>query len=163
MSKKVLITGGAGYIGSVLTPILLEKGYEVCVIDNLMFDQISLLSCSHNKNFTFINGDAMDENLIKQEVAKADIIIPLAALVGAPLCKRNPKLAKMINYEAVKSLTSKSSLILGEIPKTVAKRKVTQFPLSSKYCSACTLSIPYSEIGRKGDSSVHIASFSPIP
>lgn len=49
MLKKVLITGGAGYIGSVLTPILLEKGYEVCVIDNLMFDQISLLSCSHNK------------------------------------------------------------------------------------------------------------------
>lgn len=47
--KKVLITGGAGYIGSVLTPILLEKGYEVCVIDNLMFDQISLLSCFHNK------------------------------------------------------------------------------------------------------------------
>ena len=88
MSKKVLITGGAGYIGSVLTPILLEKGYEVCVIDNLMFDQISLLSCSHHKNFTFINGDAMDEKLIKQEVAKADVIIPLAALVGAPLCIR---------------------------------------------------------------------------
>lgn len=109
MLKKVLITGGAGYIGSVLTPILLEKGYEVCVIDNLMFDQISLLSCSHNKNFTFINGDAMDENLIRQEVAKADIIIPLAALVGAPLCKRNPKLAKMINYEAVKMISDFAS------------------------------------------------------
>ncbi|HDZ4932287.1 TPA: NAD-dependent epimerase/dehydratase [Campylobacter jejuni] len=109
MSKKVLITGGAGYIGSVLTPILLEKGYEVCVIDNLMFDQISLLACSHNKKFTFINGDAMDENLIKQEVAKSDIIIPLAALVGAPLCKRNPKLAKMINYEAVKMISDFAS------------------------------------------------------
>lgn len=110
MSKKVLITGGAGYIGSVLTPILLEKGYEVCVIDNLMFDQISLLSCFHNKNFTFINGDAMDENLIRQEVAKADIIIPLAALVGAPLCKRNPKLAKMIlilHYLILKNLMMK--------------------------------------------------------
>ncbi len=105
MPKKVLITGGAGYIGSVLTPILLEKGYKVCVIDNLMFDQIPLLSCSHNKNFTFINGDALDEKLIKQEVVKADIIIPLAALVGAPLCKRNPKLARMVNYEAVKMIS----------------------------------------------------------
>lgn len=109
MLKKVLITGGAGYIGSVLTPILLQKGYEVCVIDNLMFNQISLLPCFYNKNFTFINGDAMDENLIKREVVKSDIIIPLAALVGAPLCKRNPKLAKMVNYEAIKMISDFAS------------------------------------------------------
>lgn len=102
MPKKVLITGGAGYIGSVLTPILLGKGYEVVVVDNLFYDQVSLLSCANYKNFTFINGDAMDATLIKQEAAKADIIIPLAALVGAPLCKKNAKLARMINYEAVK-------------------------------------------------------------
>lgn len=109
MPKKVLITGGAGYIGSVLTPVLLEKGYEVCVIDNLMFDQVSLLSCAYNKNFTFINGDALDAELIKQEVSKADVIIPLAALVGAPLCKKNAKLARMINYEAVKMISDFAS------------------------------------------------------
>ncbi|MFQ6343012.1 NAD-dependent epimerase/dehydratase family protein [Campylobacter sp. VTCC 70190] len=109
MPKKVLITGGAGYIGSVLTPVLLEKGYEVCVIDNLMFDQVSLLSCAYNKNFTFINGDVLDAELIKQEVSKADVIIPLAALVGAPLCKKNAKLARMINYEAVKMISDFAS------------------------------------------------------
>ncbi|MBZ7950244.1 NAD-dependent epimerase/dehydratase family protein [Campylobacter molothri] len=109
MSQKILITGGAGYIGSVLTPILLEKGYSVTVIDNLMFNQNSLLSCVHNKKFTFIHGDALDQTLIKQEVAKADIVIPLAGLVGAPLCKKNPKLAKMINYDAIKMISDCSS------------------------------------------------------
>ncbi|WP_276882906.1 NAD-dependent epimerase/dehydratase family protein [Campylobacter cuniculorum] len=104
MPKKVLITGGAGYIGSTLVPILLAKDYEVCVIDNLMFNQTPLLSCVSHKNFNFINGDALDENLVKKEVSKADIIIPLAALVGAPLCKKNPKLARMVNFEAVKMI-----------------------------------------------------------
>lgn len=104
MPKKVLITGGAGYIGSVLTPILLSKGYEVCVIDNLMYNQTPLLSCVSHQNFNFINADALDESLIKKEVAKVDIIIPLAALVGAPLCKKNPKLARMVNFEAVKMI-----------------------------------------------------------
>lgn len=107
--KKVLITGGAGYIGSVLTPELLEKGFEVTVIDNLMYDQISLLNCAKYKNFNFILGDVLDEALLKEQVAKHDIIIPLAALVGAPLCKRNPKLARMINFEAIRNLADLAS------------------------------------------------------
>lgn len=106
---KVLITGGSGYIGSVLTPSLLAKGYEVCVIDNLMFGQTSLLTCVHDKNFIFINGDVLDESLVKKEAVKADIIIPLAALVGAPLCKKNPKLARMVNFEAVRNLADLAS------------------------------------------------------
>ena len=106
---KVLITGGSGYIGSVLTPSLLAKGYEVCVIDNLMFGQTSLLACTQSRNFTFINGDVLDESLIKKEITKADIIIPLAALVGAPLCKKNPKLARMVNCEAIKKLADLAS------------------------------------------------------
>lgn len=106
---KVLITGGAGYIGSVLTHTLLEKGYQVCVVDNLMYNQVSLLGCVHYKGFRFINGDCLDEALIKREVANVDVIIPLAAFVGAPLCKRNPKLAKMVNFEAVKMISNFAS------------------------------------------------------
>ncbi|WP_270978583.1 NAD-dependent epimerase/dehydratase family protein [Campylobacter helveticus] len=109
MPKKVLITGGAGYIGSVLSPILLNKGYEVVVVDNLFYNQVSLLPLASYKNFRFINGDAMDATLIKQEVAKADIIIPLAAFVGAPLCKKNAKLARMINFEAIKMISDFAS------------------------------------------------------
>ena len=95
---KVLITGGAGYIGSVLTPTLLAKGYEVRVLDNLAFNQNSLLACACDEKFSFILGNVLDESLLKKEVAKADIIIPLAALVGAPLCKQNPKLPSMVNF-----------------------------------------------------------------
>ncbi|MCR2060864.1 NAD-dependent epimerase/dehydratase family protein [Campylobacter helveticus] len=109
MPKKVLITGGAGYIGSVLSPILLNKGYEVVVVDNLFYNQVSLLPLASYKNFRFINGDALDETLIKKEVAKADIIIPLAAFVGAPLCKKNAKLARMINFEAIKMISDFAS------------------------------------------------------
>ena len=105
MPQRVLITGGAGYIGSVLTPTLLAKGYEVTVLDNLMFDQISLLSCACYKNFHFVNGSVLDKPLLEKEATKADIIIPLAALVGAPLCKQNPKLARMVNFEQIKILS----------------------------------------------------------
>ncbi|KGI55284.1 NAD-dependent epimerase/dehydratase family protein [Campylobacter sp. MIT 97-5078] len=115
MAKSVLITGGAGYIGSVLTPILLDKGYAVTVIDNLMFDQVSLLSCVKYKNFSFILGDVLDKSLLEAQVKKHDIIIPLAALVGAPLCKRSPRLARGVNFEAVKNiadLASSSQILL---------------------------------------------------
>jgi nucleoside-diphosphate-sugar epimerase len=99
--EHILITGGAGYIGSVLTPFLLQKGYTVTVIDNLMYRQTSLLECFRFPNFNFIKGDASDDNLIKQQMEKSQIIIPLAAIVGAPACKMIPSLAKLINYHAI--------------------------------------------------------------
>jgi len=99
--KKVLITGGAGYIGSTLTPLLLENDFNVTVIDCLSFDQTSLLHCFQHPNFTFIRGDVSDDKLIKEQLDKADIIIPLAAIVGAPACSKNPALAKLINYDAI--------------------------------------------------------------
>ena len=99
--KKVLITGGAGYIGSTLTPLLLDNGYEVTVIDNLSFDQTSLITCIRNPGFTFIHADVTDKELIKHELDKTEFIIPLAAIVGAPACKKNPSLAKLVNYDAV--------------------------------------------------------------
>ena len=101
---KVLITGGAGYIGSVLTPWLLGKGHDVTVIDNLYYRQNSLLHVCANKNFDFMRGDARDEHLIKGIIGQFDVIIPLAAMVGAPLCERNKALARSVNLDAVKLL-----------------------------------------------------------
>jgi len=103
--KKVLITGGAGYLGSVLTEVLLNKGYEVTVIDNLLYKQTSLAPFTYNKNFKFILGDVTDSATLKGLVESHDVIIPLAAIVGMPACKSNPELAIKINYEQVRNIT----------------------------------------------------------
>lgn len=99
--KKVLVTGGAGYIGSILVPTLLDKGYEVTVLDTLMFGQSTLLEQCINPNFNFINGDVRDLNLLKKIVPHFDVIIPLAALVGAPLCKKDEMGTIAINRDAI--------------------------------------------------------------
>ncbi len=109
MGERVFITGGAGYIGSVLTPLLLKKGYQVTVLDNLSFKQAPLLESFSNPQFRFIHGDACDEALISEEVPKADILIPLAALVGAPACDRAPFLATVVNRDAIALLLKHSS------------------------------------------------------
>ena len=97
---KILITGGAGYIGSILTPLLLDKGYRVTVLDNLLFRQTSLLNCCINPDFAFIYGDISDRSAMKSLLASHDVVIPLAAIVGAPACSQNPALAKLVNEEA---------------------------------------------------------------
>ncbi len=106
---RVLVTGGAGYIGSVLVPELLNGGHAVTVLDNFTFGQPSLLDCCHNENLTIVRGDARDERLVKEWLAKSDIIIPLACLVGAPLCAQRPVEAQTINYDAVKMIVDHSS------------------------------------------------------
>ena len=88
MSYKILVSGGAGYIGSLLTPALLQKGYEVTVLDNLMYNQGSLFDLCSNNNFKFINNEINNINLIKG-INDFDIYIPLAALVELPLRKRS--------------------------------------------------------------------------
>ncbi len=109
MGERVFITGGAGYIGSVLAQLLLKKGYHVTVLDNLSFKQAPLLECFANPHFRFIHGDACDEQLIAKEVPKADILIPLAAIVGAPACDRAPLLATALNRDAIALLLKHSS------------------------------------------------------
>ncbi|MDP2593103.1 MAG: NAD-dependent epimerase/dehydratase [bacterium] len=104
MAEKILITGAAGYIGSVLTPYLLENGYDVIALDNFMFRQNSLLDCCKYKNFEIKRGDCRDEDVLKPLLAKADIIIPLAAIVGAPLCEQNKEAAETTNLGAIKTL-----------------------------------------------------------
>ena len=101
---KILVTGGAGYIGSVLVPELLGKGHEVIVVDNFMYNQQALLDCCHNENLTIFRGDVRDKALISKCMQKADAIFPLACLTGAPLCSQDPIGAQTINFDAVKMI-----------------------------------------------------------
>jgi nucleoside-diphosphate-sugar epimerase len=98
---KVLITGGAGYLGSNLTRHLLEAGYTVTVLDNLMYDQVTLLHLFGNPKFQFELGDVRDKKLLQELVGLNDVIIPLAAIVGMPACKANPDLTVAVNYQQV--------------------------------------------------------------
>lgn len=99
--SNILVTGGAGYIGSTLVPDLLSKKHKVTVIDNFMYDQTSLATSIRDKNFEIILGDVRDESLMKKLVSKADIIIPLAAIVGAPACDKDPVTAQSINKDSI--------------------------------------------------------------
>lgn len=101
---NILVTGGAGYIGSVLVPRLLQAGHSVTVLDNFMFGQTSLADCCCFDTFEVVRGDARDETLVKKLLSKADTAIPLAALVGAPLCNADPIGTKTINQGAVEML-----------------------------------------------------------
>jgi nucleoside-diphosphate-sugar epimerase len=102
---NILITGGAGYIGSVLTPALLQAGHEVTVLDSFMFKQASLAASCIDSHFHLVRGDARDKALVGSLLKFADVVIPLAALVGAPLCKMDPDAAVSINRDAVRMLT----------------------------------------------------------
>jgi len=96
---NILITGGAGYIGSELIQYLLDDGHKVVVYDNLMYDPTSLLRYTNNSDFSFVKGDVRNLALLERYINKADIIIPLAALVGFPLCDRDVRGAHEINHE----------------------------------------------------------------
>ncbi len=102
--KKVLITGGAGYIGSHLTSHLLQHGFAVTVVDLLLYKQTSLLGCCAHPGFRFYKGDVCDQQLMNPLIAWADIVIPLAAIVGAPACAQNPALTQLVNYDSVEHL-----------------------------------------------------------
>lgn len=102
--NKVLITGGAGYLGSTLTEVLLSKGYSVTVLDNLIYKQLSLTTFCHKSNFKFVYGDVRDSELLSSLVKTHDIVIPLAAIVGMPACKKDPELTVAVNYKQIEEI-----------------------------------------------------------
>lgn len=115
MSSNILVTGGAGYLGSTMVPDLLAAGHKVTVLDNFMFKQTSLNHVCHNPNFSIVKGDIRIESVMAPLLKKADIVIPLAALVGAPLCNLDPIGATTINHDAISlmiKLLSKDQIVL---------------------------------------------------
>ena len=115
MSYNILVTGGAGYLGSTMVPDLLAAGHKVTVLDNFMFKQTSLNNCCYHPNFTVVKGDIRQKDTMLALMKKADVIIPLAALVGAPLCSLDPIGATTINHDAIElmlKLLSKDQIVL---------------------------------------------------
>ncbi len=104
MSYQILVTGGAGYLGSILVPELLKQGHSVTVLDSFMYRQNSLAHVCADANFNVVNGDVRLTETIKPLLKQADIIIPLAALVGAPLCNKDPVGATSTNRDAILSM-----------------------------------------------------------
>lgn len=143
---KILVTGGAGYIGSILVPELLNKGHEVIVVDNLMYNQTSLLDCCNNKKLSIIRGDARDKQLISKCIENVDAIFPLACYTGAPLCSRDPIGAETTNLGAIKmllELRNDDQIII--YPTTNSGYGVGQ---EGKYCTEETPLNPISFYGR---------------
>jgi nucleoside-diphosphate-sugar epimerase len=115
MGYNILVTGGAGYIGSTMVPDLLNAGHKVTVLDNFMYGQTSLNQVCSNPNFTVIRGDIRLKDTVAPLMAKTDVVIPLAALVGAPLCAADPVGATTINHDAIVmmlNMLSKDQIIL---------------------------------------------------
>ena len=101
---RILVTGGAGYLGSVLCEHLLDSGHEVTAIDALRFGQHSLFHLCSDPKFHFVRGDVRNEQLMREHLADADVIIPLAAIVGAAACDRDPLMTTTVNLDAVRTL-----------------------------------------------------------
>lgn len=115
MSLKILVTGGAGYLGSTLVPELLDLGHHVTLVDNFIYKQSSLNHVCHKSNFKVVKGDVRIDSIMKPLIKDADVIIPLAALVGAPICNQDPVGATTINHDAIDmmlKMISKDQLIL---------------------------------------------------
>ena len=143
---NVLITGGAGYIGSILTPYFLSSKYKVTVFDSLLFKQYSLLDCCFDKNFQFIKGDITDFTLVNNIIKNYDVVVCLASIVGAPACKQNPHLTKLINYDAqiniIKNISKNQKIIF---PTTNSGYGIGE---KDNFCTEETPLRPLSDYGR---------------
>ncbi len=144
--QDVLVTGGAGYLGSILCEHLLAAGYRVTAVDSLLFRQESLFHLCARPEFDFVRGDVRDETLMRRLVAGADVIIPLAAIVGAPACDRDPIMAEAVNLGAIRMLNRLRS------PRQLVAFPVTNSGYGTRsgdvYCTEETPLEPISLYGR---------------
>ncbi len=145
-NKKILITGGAGYLGSMIATYLIEEGHEVTIIDKMVFSKTSLLHLHFFKNFNFIEGNVLNKNLIKKNLKNKDFIIPLAALVGAPLCDKHPRMTKLLNVEAIRTICQ----LAGKKQKIIYLTSNSGYGIGKKdkYCDENSPLNPVSLYGR---------------
>lgn len=145
-TQNILVTGGAGYLGSILVPMLLTRGFRVTVLDNFRYNQSSLLDVCFDKNLEIIRGNACNLSTVKPLAARADIIIPLACLTGAPICDYFPHEARAVNLEAIKlliKLRNKSQIII--FPNTNSGYGIGQKGI---YCTEETSLRPFTLYGK---------------
>ncbi|KAF0135254.1 MAG: NAD-dependent epimerase/dehydratase [Candidatus Saganbacteria bacterium] len=143
---KILVTGGAGYLGSVMVPELLKQGHAVAVLDNFMYGQTSLLECCYDKKLEIIRGDTRDKELVRKHMKDMDAIFPLACLTGAPLCNKDPIAAHTVIVDAIKmilSLRCKDQVII--YPTTNSGYGIGQ---KGKHCTEATPLNPISIYGK---------------
>lgn len=142
---KILVTGGAGYIGSVLVPRLLELSHEVTVYDNLMYGQDSLLSVCHYSGFTFLKGDVCDYNTVIDLANKHDVFIPLAAIVGAPACEAYQSRSYQVNYVSINATMRH----LDRRVRVIYPNTNSGYGVSDEVCTEETPTNPVSNYGRQ--------------
>jgi len=143
---RILVTGGAGYIGAVLVPALLSRGHAVTVLDSLTYGQNPLLDCCFSSKFNFIKGDICDHDLMTELIGRFDLIIPLAAIVGAPACKTNPTLTRLVNYDAqIKIINNMSPSQMVIFPTTNSGYGIGE---KDGFCTETSPLRPISEYGK---------------